>query len=244
MRKFGDSVVDKEDDVTNELDIDDGTLMESEDINLEEEPSEAEDSEESDDSEDMDEADDSEEEDESAEAEEEKPVAEKSETKEETPKQPNEPDWKADYDSLVDEFGETAAAPFKKMFERMELHARALQEVAREKLTEREAADRRQAFDVLEKHGVDPDTFSAIYKDAVEYMNFQKSRGQQITGQQALEKAALMNGQTMKKQDNERVKKAERMQRLRSIPPKGKTSTTIFNFDDPAEADGTAPRRK
>lgn len=240
--------MDKEDDVTNELDIDDGTLMEAEaeDVDVEEETSD-----DIEDSSEMESEDESPEEEESTESEE---PADETET-EVSDKQPQEQkqsqngspsqfDWKADYQALVDEFGETAAAPFKKMFERIEHHTNFLEYVAKEKLTEREKEDRQQAYDVLGGAGIDPEKFDVIYRDAVDYLNFKKSKGETISGQDALKRASAMNGQTFKTKQTERQAKASRMERLRSIPPKGKASTTIFNADDPAEADGTAPRRK
>ena len=75
-----------------------------------------------------------------------------------------------------------------------------------------------------------------------------QKQGRAIDGMEALKWAIRANGGSdkapaTKTNTTTATAKAEKLQGLRSIPPKSRQPAPDLNLDDPAVADGTAPAR-
>ncbi|NBW11579.1 MAG: hypothetical protein EBR82_26470 [Caulobacteraceae bacterium] len=155
----------------------------------------------------------------------------------------------SDYTALVskmrEEFGEEAAAPFAALAQKTEQLEKTLTDIlaARDEYAKR--SDRDIAGQRMTAAGVDPSKQDKVYADAVEFFQFRKSRGQPVSGDDALNWALKANDITPAPtpKQSDKAAKAAKLQGLRSVPPKSRGTPAALDFDDPAVADGTAPRR-
>lgn len=234
---------------SNELDIDDGTMPIEEAAQAEETEETPADQVAGDDDGDTDAS-------QTNETEQDAETPEKVETPAQTPEPkaeaPAAPAWKAHYEKLVEEFGETAAAPFKAMIEPM---AAQLAEQARIIDAMKTAATRnvRQSEiayveNLCAEAGI-KGKGETVYRDAEKLLKLGSDDGKPLTPMEAVKEAIRLRGgreksaQAPAKTTSTAAEKAARLERLRSVPPKARANAPIdFENDDPATIDGTAPK--
>lgn len=258
MSQNGDSTTEVEDVApSNELDIDDGTMPIEDTAQADETDDTAVDQVAGDDAGDTDatqrdETDDTTEE---APAQGDEPAAKpepKAEAKPEAkPATPAAPSWQAHYDQIVEEFGETAAAPFKAIIEPLVKQVEAQQRII-DSMTDVATKNVRQSEiayveNLCAEAGI-KGKGSSVYEDAETIVKLRSQQGKPISPLEAVKQAIRLNGgrdkstQPASKTMPTAADKAARLERLRSVPPKARASAPIdFDNDDPATIDGTAP---
>lgn len=144
-----------------------------------------------------------------------------------------------------EEFGETAAKPFEQLAKRTERLEAALSQVLAERDEHAKRSDRQIADQHMATAGIDAKNFDATYQDAVDYYKLRQQQGRPITGMDALQWAmkGATRGAVKAPAASTRAAQAQKLERIRSVPPKGQRATPALDLDDPAVADGTAPRR-
>lgn len=174
---------------------------------------------------------------------EEAPKAEAKPAAEPVKSEPN--DYTQAISQFREEFGETAAKPFEQLAKRTERLEAALGQVLAERDEHAKRSDRQIADQHMTSAGIEAKNFDATYQDAVDYFRLRQQQGKPVSGMDALQWA--MRGATRKpapsNSTSTRAEQAAKLQRIRSVPPKGQRATPALDLDDPAVADGTAPRR-
>lgn len=244
---------------TNDLDIDDGTLPVEDaaqtEANATEETAQIDDDGDVDGSQVSEAETGAEESDDTAEPTEEAPATEdKSATpqdrKDATPADAKPEPAPSDYTKLIatmrEEFGEQAAAPFEALAAKTERLEKALAQIENERNEHAKRSDQQIAGQHMTAAGIDAKKHADVYQDAVDYFNLRKQQGKTIDGMAALKWAIRANGgnaEAAPTKTTPKTEKATRLQGLRSVPPKARAASAPLDFDDPAVADGTAPRR-
>lgn len=150
--------------------------------------------------------------------------------------------------SFREEFGAEAAAGFEMIAKKAQSLEAALNQIA----AEREAYARRSDQQIAAQHmsagGIDATKHETVYADAVDYFELRKKQGKAVDGMAALKWAIRANGgnpdpEKPAAKPSPKAEKAEKLEKLRSVPPKARAASAPVDFDDPAVADGTAPRR-
>lgn len=239
---------------TNDLDIDDGTIPVEDaaqtEANATEETAQIDDDGDVDGSQ-VSEAetdgDNAEESDDTAEPTEEAPATDdKAQQKTEEKAEPAPSDYTKLIATMREEFGEQAAAPFEALAAKTERLEKALAQIENERNEHAKRSDQQIAGQHMTAAGIDAKKHADVYQDAVDYFNLRKQQGKTIDGMAALKWAIRANGgnaEAAPTKTTPKTEKATRLQGLRSVPPKARAASAPLDFDDPAVADGTAPRR-
>lgn len=185
-------------------------------------------------------------------AEEAEPVAEaKTEEKPEAKTEqaaPTKTDMDEAAERIAEEFGSEAAAPFVKALKEIDALKAELQAIR----GEREAVARQTEYQAVTARataaGVPAAKIQTVYQDAIDYLNLRRSQGRKIGGEEALAWAIRVHGGNPDATNKPapkttKTEKAERLQGLRSVPPRSRAGSALIDPDDPAVVDGTAPRR-
>lgn len=167
----------------------------------------------------------------------------------EAPKPEDKPsEWAGYVSQFREEFGETAAKPFEALVAKLEQQNKVIEQLA----TERQQAEVGKERATVSAHataaGIPASKHAAVHQDAVDYFMLRQKQGRAIDGMEALKWAIRANGGSdkapaTKTNTTTATAKAEKLQGLRSIPPKSRQPAPDLNLDDPAVADGTAPAR-
>lgn len=180
---------------------------------------------------------------------EEAPKAEGTEPVAEAPKPDAKPsEWKQYTDVFREEFGAEAAKPFEALIAKLEKQQEAIDALVTERQQAATRSDQQVAAQHMTAAGIDAKKQGEVYQDAVDYFMLRQKQNRAVSGIDALKWAIRSAGGNPDKSATPQVRnsataKAEKLQGLRSIPPKSRQAAPELDLNDPAVADGTAPVR-
>jgi hypothetical protein len=180
--------------------------------------------------------------DETAEDEQPETTATKAKPEAQTPEPKTEDDYDKAVKGFTEEFGPEAGAHFAMLAKRTQQMEAALTQLANERHRAATNSEQQMVAQRAKAAGIPDSLHKSVYSDAVDYLNFKTKQGAKITGEDALRWAIRAHGGTEQPAQTPKRQKAEKLQNLRSVPPRSRAGGGQFvDPDDPAVMDGTAP---